>query len=175
MITSNTVHARRTGQITASPGPRTRNIEEARAVCAAAMLGSSIQAILDAGVLSAPAVAQAKKVHRWFTDAVYDAIPGGITPAMGRKIYKQSHEILRIGQKIMPEKMHHIEFIFARVLAGWYFIDNQMKRGYIKNMRPWRYLEQTCFTFMCMLVPELSEYEEKMQALADEMFYAFQN
>lgn len=154
-------------------GPRLPK-ELAQAVCAAAMLGSSVDVLLEPGVLSAPAAAQARRVHRWFTEAVADALPNGIPPAMTRKVYSHNDAIVRIGQKYMPEVIFHAPYVAARIQAAWYFVEYQYRKGRLGKSRAWRFLEQTAYTLLCMLVTDLDEYEEKMTAVAEDMFLEFQ-
>lgn len=153
-------------------GPRLPK-ELAQAVCAAAMLGASVTVLMDPGVLSPPARAQAKRVQRWFTEAVADALPNGIPPAMARKVYTHNEAIIRAGKKHMPEAIFSAPYVVARIQAAWYFVEYQFRKGHLGKSRAWRFLEQTTYTLLCMLIEDLDEYEERMTAVAEDMFVEF--
>jgi hypothetical protein len=52
-------------------------------------------------------------------------------------------------------------------------VEYQYRKGRLGKSRAWRILEQTTYTLLCMLVTDLDEYEEKMTAVAEDMFLEF--
>lgn len=149
--------------------------EVAKAVCAAAMLGAAVSTLQQPGVItSAPILAQAEALREAFRRASRSSLPKGIPPTMRKRIMNQADEVTRIGAQIMPDELWHAPFVVARVMSAQYFIEHQVTHvPAVKRNVEWRELERCAYVFLDMLMPDLVDEEERMYALAEEMFIVF--
>ena len=140
--------------------------EVAKAVCAAAMLGAAVSALQQPGVLTTEQEA--------FRAASRATLPQGLPSSMRRRIMGQADEVTRIAARIMPDELWHSPFVVARIMAAHYFVEHQVKNvPGLKQKYEWRELDRCTYTFLDMLMPDLDEEEERMFALAEEMFLEF--
>lgn len=144
---------------------------KAHALCAAGMLSTAVEALLTPGVMCGVARGQGRKVLKWYRVAVREFLPGAVPPSMERKIKRQNEEVVRIGKRVLGDVMYCSPFTVARIMAAHLFLEHMIKRE--KWGRSWRYFEQTTATLLSMLLQDLGEDEERMYALAEEMFPVF--
>ena len=135
---------------------------------AAGMIGTSAMQ-LQHPAMPAHIRRQAATVQKWADEAV-DSLMPAFSDATVRKMTKHGATFAELCSKnglIRNGQTEQAPVVAARLMAGHYTVNHDIHR--LKLRGPWKKLEQTASTLLAKVVTDLSEYEEAMFRVAEEM------
>ena len=135
---------------------------------AAGMIGTSAMQ-LQHPAMPAHIRRQAATVQKWADEAV-GSLMSAFSDATVRKMTKHGVKFAELCARnglVRTGGTEQAPAVGARLMAGHYTVNHDIHR--LKLRGPWKKLEQTASTLLAKVVTDLSEYEEAMFRVAEEM------